>query len=127
MAVSDPLGLTAQPLATLRRETDAKLIELVRSVVREKEVDKVVVGLPSNMDGSKGPMAEAAERFAEALRAALNLPVELWDERLTSWEAEERLRQAGLSRRREREKGNVDRMAAQLLLQSYMAAKARDA
>jgi putative Holliday junction resolvase len=123
MAVSDPLGLTAQPLPPLRRETDTRLIEQVSSVVREKEVRKVVVGLPVNMDGSKGPMAEAAERFAEALRAALNLPVELWDERLTSWEAEERLREAGMSRRKEREKGTVDRMAAQILLQSYMEAR----
>lgn len=119
-AVSDPLGLTAQPLATLVRQSEADLLDRIRSLIAEKEVSKIVVGLPINMNGTLGPKAEEAKRFAGQLSAALGLPVELWDERLTSWQAEQYLSEAGLSPRKERRKGRVDRMAAQIMLQSYL-------
>jgi putative Holliday junction resolvase len=85
-------------------------------------VHKIVLGHPLNMDGTKSEMTDEVESFAEELEAAANLSVELWDERLTSWEAEEILGKAGLTKKQQREKGAVDRMAAQILLKSYMEA-----
>jgi putative Holliday junction resolvase len=122
LAVSDALGLTAQPLDTFHRRSDAALIEHVRSLVAEREVTKIIVGLPVNMDGTYGPKADEARRLADHLRSALGLPVELWDERLTSWQAEQCLSEAGLPRKKQRESGKIDRVAAQLLLQSYLEA-----
>jgi len=94
----------------------------IRELIKEKEVYKIILGHPLSMDGTKSEMTEEVEIFAGELRAATNLPVELWDERLTSWEAEEILGKAGLTRKKQREKGMVDRMAAQILLKSYMDA-----
>jgi putative Holliday junction resolvase len=91
-------------------------------LIKEKEVHKIVLGHPLNMDGTKSEMTDEVEVFATELKAATNLPVELWDERLTSWEAEEILGKAGLTRKQQREMGAVDRMAAQILLKSYMDA-----
>ncbi|MBI2192609.1 MAG: Holliday junction resolvase RuvX [Planctomycetes bacterium] len=121
LAVTDPLGITAQPLPTYSRKTDEALIQHVQALVAEKEIGHIIVGLPLNMDGSFGPKAAEASRFADRLRPAVSAAVELWDERLTSWQAEQDLSEAGLSVRKEREKGRVDRMAAQILLQSYLA------
>jgi len=123
LAISDGLGLTAQPLDTLEPKSDEELIERVRSVFEEREADGIVVGLPRNMDGTEGPMAATVRDFAARLEEELGVPVEFWDERLTSWEAEEVLRGAGLSARKAREKGTVDRMAAQIMLQSYLESR----
>lgn len=125
LALSDGLGLTAQPLDTLERKSDEGLVERVRAVFEEKEAEGVVVGLPRNMDGTEGPMAAAVRDFATRLEEELGVSVDFWDERLTSWEAEELLRGAGLSVRKAREKGRVDRMAAQIMLQSYLEARRR--
>jgi putative Holliday junction resolvase len=118
VAVSDPLGWTAQGLPTLARESDAQLIEAVRGLVRELGVERVVIGLPKNMNGTLGPQAKKALAFADALRAALALPVETWDERLTTVAAERSMAEGGLSRRKRR--GAVDRVAAQLILQGFL-------
>ncbi|MDA0836695.1 MAG: Holliday junction resolvase RuvX [Planctomycetota bacterium] len=121
-SVSDALGITAQPLETQRLASRDALMVHIRELIKEKEVYKIILGHPLSMDGTKSEMTEEVEIFAGELRAATNLPVELWDERLTSWEAEEILGKAGLTRKKQREKGMVDRMAAQILLKSYMDA-----
>ncbi|HQM53781.1 MAG TPA: Holliday junction resolvase RuvX, partial [bacterium] len=97
------------PAETLRRIGDA---------ARRHEAAGIVVGLPLNMDGSEGPAARSARGFADSLRAALNLPVFLWDERLTTAEADRFLKSAGLSRRKRSLR--VDGIAAQRILQSYL-------
>ncbi|MDP7131096.1 MAG: Holliday junction resolvase RuvX [Planctomycetota bacterium] len=124
-AISDALGITAQPLETQRPASRAELLAHIGELIKEKEVHKIVLGHPLNMDGTKSEMTDEVESFAEELEAAANLSVELWDERLTSWEAEEILGKAGLTKRQQREKGAVDRMAAQILLKSYMEAHPR--
>jgi putative Holliday junction resolvase len=118
VAVSDPLGWTAQGLPTLARESDAQLIGALRGLVRELGVERVVIGLPKNMNGSLGPQARKALAFADALRAALALPVETWDERLTTVAARRSMAEGGLARRKRR--GAVDRVAAQLILQGFL-------
>ncbi len=120
LALSDPLGLTAQGLPTLESRGEAKDIEALRALAGEHEVDRIVVGLPRNMDGSEGPRAQKTRAFARRLREALALPVYLWDERLSSAEAERVLIAADVSR--SKRKGVVDRMAAQLILQGYLEA-----
>ncbi len=124
VAVSDPLGWTAQGLPTLARENDSQLIEAVREIVRELEVERVVIGLPRNMNGTVGPQAKKALAFADALRAALRLPVDTWDERLTTVAAERSLAEGGLDRRKRRR--SVDRVAAQLILQGFLDSLNRD-
>ncbi|GFN23232.1 Holliday junction resolvase RuvX [Thermanaeromonas sp. C210] len=119
VAVSDPLGWTAQGVTTLKRgerlEEDLRALE---ALAKEYGVDQVVVGLPRNMNGSLGPQAEKVLAFIRAAREFLGLPVVPWDERLTTVEAERLLVEADLSRRRR--KRIVDRLAAVLILQSYL-------
>lgn len=118
LAVSDPLGITAQGLPTLQRTAIRKDIEHIRAVVEEYSVQKVVVGNPIGHAGKTTAMSRRAEEFAKKLRERLNCPVELWDERLTSVEANRMLRDAGLSISKRRQA--VDRVAAALLLQNYL-------
>jgi len=119
VAVSDPLGWTAQGVTTLKRgeslEDDLKALE---GLVKEYGVDKLVVGLPRNMNGSLGAQAEKIQAFSRAAEEFLGLTVVLWDERLTTVEAERLLVRADLSRCRR--KRIVDRLAAVLILQSYL-------
>jgi putative Holliday junction resolvase len=118
LAVSDPLDLTAQGLPSLERRRDA--IAQVLEVCREWGVGSVVVGLPLNMNGTKGPAAVAAEEFAAALAARSGLPVVVWDERLSSASAEKVLIEAGVGRDKRRKRGLVDRGAATIFLQTYL-------
>jgi putative pre-16S rRNA nuclease len=121
VAVSDGLGLTAQPVTTLRRTNlRADLTEL-RRLAEHHSVEHVVVGLPLNMDGSEGPSAGEARRFGEAVARQLGLPVDYWDERLTTAEANRVLLEADLSRARR--KAVVDRVAAALILQGWLDAR----
>ncbi len=124
VAVSDPLGWTAQGLPTLARENDSQVIEAVQEIVRELDVERVVIGLPRNMNGTVGPQAKKALAFADALRAALQLPVDTWDERLTTVAAERSLAEGGLDGRKRRR--SVDRVAAQLILQGFLDSLNRD-
>lgn len=119
VAVSDSLGLLAQPLTTLevRRRGEPPLDE-IRRLVAERGVGGIVIGLPKRLDGTRGPAAEAAERLAEAVRAAVGVPVVLWDERLSSVEAERLLIEGGVRRRRRKEL--TDRVAAALILQGWL-------
>lgn len=118
LAVSDPLGVTAQGLPTLKRTNRRADLVRLRELVDAYGVERVVVGHPLHLKGYASARAEEAERFAEWLRRDLRLPVELFDERLTTVEAERLLREAGASRRQRREA--ADQIAAQLILQTYL-------
>ena len=121
MAVSDPLGLTAQGLETLQRKNKRLDLEHLDRVVKQYEVAEIVVGLPLRLSGAQGAQSEKMTDFAEQLRRHFNLPVHLWDERLTSAQANRILRDAELSIKRRGEL--VDRMAAVLILQSFLDAR----
>lgn len=121
MAVSDPLGLTAQGLETLQRKNKRLDLEHLDRVVKQYEVAEIVVGLPLRLSGAQGAQSEKMTDFAEQLRRHFNLPVHLWDERLTSAQANRILRDAELSIKRRGEV--VDRMAAVLILQSFLDAR----
>jgi putative pre-16S rRNA nuclease len=118
VAVSDPLGITAQGLETLQRQNKRKDLEQLRRVIREYKVKEIVVGLPLRMSGAEGTQAEKMQVFAEELRRHFKLPVHLFDERLTSAEANRLLRETDLSI--EKRGKAVDRMAAVLILQGWM-------
>ena len=118
IAVSDLLGITAQGLATLQRQNKRLDFEKLAKVVEEFGITQIVVGYPLRMSGEEGVQAEKMRRFAEELRGRFQLPVHLWDERLTSAEANRLLRETDMSIRR---RGQVvDQMAAVLILQSWM-------
>ena len=122
LALSDPLGITAQPLQSMHRVGPRKDLDFLAKIVRENDVKRVVVGLPLMLSGEEGRSATVAREFAGRLQARLKgLPVELWDERLTTVEAERTLVSADVSRRKR--KNVVDAMAAVLILQSYMEAR----
>ena len=118
LAISDPTGTIAQPLATLSAEPRETLAGRLAEVARQKEATRVVVGLPRRMDGSIGPEAKAARVLAHELRRASKLPVELLDERLTTAAAEKSLLAGGV--RREKRRASIDRVAAAILLQSHL-------
>lgn len=121
IAVSDALGITAQGLTTLRRTNLKSDLAEMKRLVAEHEVTRLVVGLPLNMDGSEGPRAQASRAFGEAAARATGLPLEYQDERLTTVAAERVLLEADVSRKKRREV--IDRLAAQLILQSWLDAR----
>ena len=118
VAISDSLLLTAQARPTVRRKDIAADIEKLRRLAQENEVHEVVVGQPLHMDGQPSPQSRKVARFAEQLRKVLDLPIIFWDERLTSFEAEQHLEQMGLNWRQRREQ--VDKIAAMIILQNYL-------
>ncbi|HTS81854.1 MAG TPA: Holliday junction resolvase RuvX [Myxococcaceae bacterium] len=121
VAVSDALGMTAQPVTTLRRTSlRADLTEL-RRLAEQHGVEHAVVGLPLNMDGSEGPSAAEARRFGDAVTRALGIPVDYWDERLTTAAANRILLEADVSRAKRR--AVVDRLAAALILQGWLESR----
>jgi putative Holliday junction resolvase len=120
LAAADREAGLARPLATLARKGGVRDLEAVARLAAEQQAEEVVVGLPLNMDGSEGRMARLAREFAAALGARTGLPVHLWDERLSSFEAEAQLREVG--DRPARRKQKVDQVAAALILESYMEA-----
>ena len=122
VAVSDPTATIASPHSAVERsgepdEPPGALVELLDRLAPAR----VVVGLPRHMDGSEGEMAEEVRAFARGLREATGLPVEEWDERLTTSAAERALLESGAPRGKRRERGRVDAMAAAMLLRSYLA------
>lgn len=118
VAVSDELKLLAQPLEFIAAEPYDGFIERLRQILREKEVELILLGLPRNMDGSYGPAALKVREFAAVLGGAVTVPIKLWDERLTSVQANRFLIQGNVRRADRKEK--VDKMAAAFLLQSYL-------
>jgi len=121
VAVSDPLGITAQGLETIRRQNKRLDFEQLGRIIEQYSVSGIVVGYPLRLSGAEGTQSEKMRQFAEDLRKRFGLPVHLWDERLTSSEANRILREADLSIKKRA--GAVDRMAAVLILQSWMEAR----
>jgi putative Holliday junction resolvase len=122
IAVSDPEARLAFPAGCLVSRGPESDLEALCSLVKEREITRIVVGLPIHMDGSKGSEAQAARRFAEALAQATGLPVEMQDERWTTREAELALPPSSSKRRRgrRRQRGDVDAAAATILLRTYL-------
>lgn len=118
VAISDAFGWTAQGVEVIERKKEGDYLERIRELVREHEVDSIVVGLPKNMNGTIGPRGEICMAFAEELRQTLSMPVHLWDERLTTVSAQRTLLEADVSRRKRKQV--VDKMAAAILLQNYL-------
>jgi len=121
LAVSDPLGITAQGIETLERRNRRTDFAILERVINRYEVGEIVVGYPLRMSGSTGNQSEKMAAFAEELRHKFALPVHLWDERLTTAEAHRVLDQTEMSTRRRSEV--VDQMAAVLILQSFLEAR----
>jgi putative Holliday junction resolvase len=118
VAVSDETKTIAQPLEYIPAEPFADFLLRLKKILAEKEVDFILLGLPRNMDGSYGPAAQKVEAFAAVLKSAVTIPLKLWDERLTSTMANRILIQGNVRRSQRKEK--VDKMAAAILLQSYL-------
>lgn len=116
LALSDELGYTAQPLPFV----EADKFQQIAEIVKQRDVTKIVVGLPRNMDGTYGASADAARQLIEKLKPLVTIPIVTWDERLTTSQANRVMTETNTSRAKRKEK--VDSMAAQLLLQSYMEA-----
>ena len=121
LAVSDRLGVIARGLPTLTPTGRKALLQALRRVVAEEDVGRLVVGLPLRLNGEEGPEAQAARELAGQLEKSLGLPVELWDERLTSVQAERVMLDSGVRRRQRRQE--KDRLAAILILQSWLDAR----
>ena len=125
VAVSDPMGLTAQGIETITREEENKLRKSLRRIeelVEQYQVEEIVLGFPKNMNNTIGERAEKSLQLKETLERRLGLPVIMWDERLTTVEADRTLIEAGV--RRENRKKYVDMIAAVFILQGYLDAKA---
>lgn len=121
VAVSDPLGITAQGVEIIRRESEDKLrrtLARIEELAREYEVGTFVLGYPKHMDNTIGERAQKSEAFKDKLERRTGLPVILWDERLTTVAADNAMSEAGLSR--EKRKEYVDMIAASLILQGYL-------
>lgn len=118
IALSDSLGIIAQPLEFIPAEPFPAFLERLQELLRKHEVAQIVVGLPRNMDGSFGPAAQKVQEFVATLKQATPIPVRTWDERLTSSQANRILVEAGVRRQNRKEK--VDKTAAAILLQSYL-------
>ncbi len=120
IAVSDAMGWTAQPLATLKMHGHKELLEEIKEYIDKYNAEKIIVGMPYNMDGSMGKRAEITQAFINFLKKNLDLEIEIQDERLTSSQAENILLEADVSR--EGRKDVIDKLAAALILQTYLDA-----
>jgi putative Holliday junction resolvase len=118
VALADAVLRTATPLRVIQRRSDAADLAVLAALAAEFEVTQAVVGLPLNMDGSEGPSADFARRFAQKVGETLRTPVALQDERLSTFEAEARLRERGLDSRESRKQ--VDAEAAAVILQAWL-------
>ncbi len=126
VAVSDPLGITAQGVEIIRRKEENKLRQTyarIEELILEYQVEEIVLGLPKNMNATEGERAQLTREFQDRLERRTGLPVKLWDERLTTVAADQAMMEAGI--RREHRKDYVDRIAASLILQGYLDCKAR--
>lgn len=123
VALSDPLGWTAQGLEVIRRQDIDKDLARLSEIIRQYEVEKILVGLPKNMNATIGPQGEKVLDFIEQLKTRIDLPVKTWDERLSTVAAERMLIQADVSR--SKRKKVIDKMAAAVILQGYLDAGAK--
>ena len=118
IACSDALLMTAQGIETIRRTSLENDFNRLRELISEYEVHELVVGMPKNMNGTKGERAEKTEEFVEKMKAVIDLPVTFWDERLSTVMAERQLIAADVSRKKR--KGVIDKMAAVVILKGYL-------
>lgn len=121
VAISDPLGITAQGIETIERKEENKLrqtLARIEALVKEYEVEKIVLGFPKNMNNTIGERAEKSLELKEKLERRIGIPVIMWDERLTTVEAERTLMESKV--RRENRKKYVDKIAAVFILQGYL-------
>ncbi|MFJ8528007.1 Holliday junction resolvase RuvX [Bacillus sp. NPDC094106] len=123
VAISDEMGWTAQGLETIKINEERGIFgfDRVSELVKQYNVDKIVVGLPKNMNGTIGPRGEACQQYAQSLRELLQLEVLLWDERLSTMAAERLLISADVSRKKRKQV--IDKMAAVVILQGYLDSK----
>ncbi|WP_010531078.1 Holliday junction resolvase RuvX [Lentibacillus jeotgali] len=123
VAVSDPLGLTAQGLTTIKWDEQhiASADEQLKTIIREQSIGKAVIGLPKHMNGTIGERGEASRRYADHVEAVHGIAAVLWDERLSTVAAERVLLEADMSRKKR--KKVIDKMAAVMILQSYLDQK----
>ena len=118
VAVSDLMGMTAQGITTIKRESKKKDIEAIKDIIKEQNVNLIVSGLPKNMNGTVGPQAEKVMKFCELIKEETKLEVEFWDEGLTTVSAEKMLISGDVSRKNR--KKVIDKLAAVLILQNYL-------
>ena len=123
VAISDETAMLALPVETVQVENPAEAVAATVRIARDRQAQKIVVGLPLNMNGSRGPMAEEVEAFVKLLAEASGLPVATWDERLSSGLVERVLLDADLSRNRRKQVR--DKLAAQVILQGFLDAQAQ--
>jgi putative pre-16S rRNA nuclease len=122
VAVSDALLMTAQARSTIRRKSPQYDIEVLRRLVEDNEVHQIVLGQPLHMDGRESRQSQKVRLFAGELEKQLNIPIVFWDERLTTFAAEQHLEEMGLNWRKRRE--HVDKIAAMIILQNYLDSRA---
>ncbi|WP_368487743.1 Holliday junction resolvase RuvX [Clostridium sp. BJN0013] len=118
VALSDPLGITAQGITTIRRKGEDKDIEELKAICDKYKVEIIVCGLPKNMNGTLGSQSEKVLKFCNIIEKVINLPIKMWDERLTTVAANRAMLEADLSRAKR--KKIVDKMAATYILQGYL-------
>lgn len=123
VALSDVLGLTAQRLTLLERQSLAKDLAAVHALIAAHQIERIIIGLPLTLKGEQGIQAQKVSVFAQRLRRQVAVPVELVDERLTTVQGERALREVGASARRR--KRTIDQVAAQLILQHYLDGQRR--
>jgi len=121
VAISDELKMIAQPLEFILAEPFAEFLTRLKEIIRSKEVEMILVGIPRNMNGSYGPAALKVQEFVAVLKETIGVPIQTWDERLTSMQANRFLIEADVRRSKRKEK--VDQTAAAILLQSYLDAE----
>ncbi len=124
VAVSDPLGLTAQGLEVIKRKSLSKDLRKIRQLLKDYDVEEIVLGLPRNMNGTIGEKAREILRFKEKLDEVAGIAVTLWDERLTTVAAQRALLEADVSRKGR--KKVIDKLAAVFILESYLRYRQRD-
>jgi putative Holliday junction resolvase len=123
VAVSDELGITAQGIGVIVRSSTKRDIQAISEIARKYRVDKIVIGLPVNMNGTLGPQGEEIKEFGEKLRNYLNIEVQYWDERLSTVAAERVLIDADISRKKR--KNVIDKLSAVVILQNFLDSQLR--
>lgn len=118
VAISDPLGYTAQGITTIRRKNEDKDIEELIKICKQYNVETIISGLPKNMNGTMGPQSEKVLQFCELLNTKIDIPIKMWDERLTTVAAHKAMLEGDLSRAKR--KKIVDKIAATYILQGYL-------
>jgi putative Holliday junction resolvase len=118
VAISDELGIAAHPLCTIHRKSRKAVLAELQELVTAHKVERIVVGLPLQLDGETGTQARKVKRFAERLEQQVNLPIVFWDESFTTFEAAQILR--GTKKRRKKRKQVIDQVAAVLILEGYL-------